>query len=146
MATLLKRVQGVDLQAARPFDYNGLRIAGSIKGRYNDLNEKIDPRAALLISNTFADGRFGVLVSAAYSKRRLNEEGFSTVRWDNGPSSQGFCAPIGLTSQGTNATQATCGPAAQGVARLPNTPANVAAYNAANDPIISTPAFRATAA
>ena len=123
----------VDLQAARPFDYNGLRIAGSIKGRYNDLNEKIDPRAALLISNTFADGRFGVLVSAAYSKRRLNEEGFSTVRWDNGPSSQGFCAPIGLTSQGTNATQATCGPAAQGVARLPNTPANVAAYNAAND-------------
>ena len=47
----------VDLQAARPFDYNGLRIAGSIKGRYNDLNEKIDPRAALLISNTFADGR-----------------------------------------------------------------------------------------
>ena len=52
-----------------------------------------------------------MLVSAAYSKRRLNEEGFSTVRWDNGPSSQGFCAPIGLTSQGTNATQATCGAA-----------------------------------
>ncbi|WP_428684728.1 TonB-dependent receptor [Sphingopyxis sp.] len=122
----------VDLQAARPFDFDGFRIAGSIKGRYNDLNQKVDPRAALLISNTFADGRFGVLVSAAYSKRRLLEEGFSTVRWDNGPSSQGFCAPIGLTSQGTNATQATCGPAAQGVARLPNTPANVAAYNLAN--------------
>lgn len=122
----------VDLQAARPFDFDGFRIAGSIKGRYNDLNQKVDPRAALLISNTFADGRFGVLVSAAYSKRRLLEEGFSTVRWDNGPSSQGFCAPIGLTSQGTNATQLTCGPAAQGVARLPNTPANVAAYNLAN--------------
>ncbi|HMO74751.1 MAG TPA: TonB-dependent receptor [Sphingopyxis sp.] len=124
----------VDLQAARPFDFDGFRIAGSIKARYNDLNEKIDPRAALLISNTFADGRFGVLVSAAYSKRRLYEEGFSTVRWDNGPSSQGWCAPIGLTSQGTNATQATCGPAAQGVARLPDTPANRAAFAAASDP------------
>lgn len=124
----------VDLQAARPFDYDGFRIAGSVKGRYNDLNDKIDPRAALLVSNTFADGRLGVLVSAAYSKRRLYEEGFSTVRWDNGPSSQGWCAPIGLTSQGTNATQATCGPAAQGVARLPDTPANRAAYLAASDP------------
>lgn len=124
----------VDLQAARPFDFDGFRLAGSVRARYNDLNQKVDPRAALLISNTFADGRFGVLVSAAYSKRRLYEEGFSTVRWDNGPSSQGWCAPIGLTSQGTNATQATCGPAAQGVARLPDTPANRAAYAAANDP------------
>lgn len=123
----------VDLQSARPFDFNGLKIAGSIKGRYNDLNRKIDPRATFLISNTFMDGRLGVLVSAAYSKRRLFEEGFSTVRWDNGASSQGWCAPIGLTSQGTNATQLTCGPAAQGVARLPNTAANVAAYTTASN-------------
>lgn len=123
----------VDLRAARPFDYKGFTVAGSIRGRYNDLNQKTDPRAAFLISDTFADGMFGALVSVAYSKRRLNEEGFSTVRWDNGVSSQGFCAPIGLTSQGTNATQATCGPAAQGVARLPSTPENVAAYNTARD-------------
>lgn len=121
----------VDLRAARPFDFKGLTITGSVRGRYNDLNRKVDPRAAFLISDTFGDGMFGALLSIAYSKRRLNEEGFSTVRWDNGPSSQGFCAPVGLTSQGTNATQATCGPAAQGVARLPNTPANVAAFNAA---------------
>jgi len=125
----------VDLQAARPFDFDGFRIAGSIKGRYNDLNEKIDPRAALLVSNTFADGLFGVLVSAAYSKRRLFEEGFSSVRYDNGPSSQGFCAPLGLTSQNTNATQANCGPVpgspVAGVPRLPNTATNVDAFNTA---------------
>ena len=125
----------VDLQAARPFDYDGLRIAGSIKGRYNDLNRKVDPRGAFLISNTFADGKFGVLLSAAYSKRRLFEEGFSSVRYDNGLSSQGFCAPLGLTSQNTTAIQATCGPAPgspiAGVARLPNTAANVDAFNTA---------------
>lgn len=118
----------VDLQSARPFDYDGFRLAGSIKGRYNDLGRDIDPRAALLISNTFADGKFGILASVAYSKRRLLEEGFSTVRWDNGASSQGWCAPLGLTSQGTNGTQATCGPAAQGVNRLSNTPSAIAAY------------------
>lgn len=124
----------VDLQAARPFDYDGFRLAGSVKARYNDLGRDIDPRAALLVSYTNPDQTFGALFSAAYSKRRLLEEGFSTVRWDNGPSAQGFCAPIGLTSRDTNATQATCGPAAAGVARLPNTPANVAAYNAAISP------------
>jgi TonB-dependent receptor len=124
----------VDLQAARPFDFDGFHITGAVRGRYNDLNRQIDPRASLMVSDTFMDGKLGVLVSAAYSKRRLLEEGFSTVRWDNGPSSQGFCAPIGLTSQGTNATQATCGPAAQGVARLPGTAASIAAYNASNDP------------
>jgi TonB-dependent receptor len=123
----------VDLQAARPFDFDGFHITGAVRGRYNDLNRKVDPRASLMVSDTFADGKVGVLVSAAYSKRRLLEEGFSTVRWDNGPSAQGFCAPIGLTSQGTNATQATCGPAAQGVARLPNTTANAAAYNLSSD-------------
>ena len=125
----------VDLQAARPFDFKGFRIAGAFKGKYNDLSRNIDPRGSLLISNTFANGKFGILGSAAYSKRRLNEEGFSTVRFDNGPSAQGFCAPLGLTSQNTTATQPNCGPTPgapiAGVPRLPNTPANVAAYNAA---------------
>jgi iron complex outermembrane recepter protein len=128
----------VDLQSARPLDYSGFKIAGSIKGRYNDLGRKIDPRAALLVSLTNDEGTLGGLVSVAYSKRRLLEEGFSTVRWDNGPSGQGFCAPLGLTSQGTTAVQANCGPTpgapVAGVPRLPNTPANVAAYNAAIDP------------
>jgi iron complex outermembrane recepter protein len=125
----------VDLQAARPLDYSGFKIAGSIKGRYNDLGRKIDPRAAFLVSSTNEEGTLGGLISVAYSKRRLLEEGFSTVRWDNGPSGQGFCAPLGLTSQGTNAIQANCGPTPgapiAGVPRLPNTPANVAAYNSA---------------
>lgn len=124
----------VDLRAARPFDLDGLTITASARGRYNDLNRQVDPRVAFLISDTFADGKLGALISMAYSKRRVLEEGFSTVRWDNGPSTQGFCAPIGLTSQGTNAAQATCGPAAQGVARLPGTPENIAAFQAASSP------------
>ncbi|MFL6659849.1 MAG: TonB-dependent receptor [Massilia sp.] len=122
----------VDLQTMRPLDLKGFNASVSVKGRYNDLSSKTDPRMAFLISNTTADRKFGVLVSGAYSKRRVYEEGFSTVRWDNGPSSGGWCSPIGVTpANPTNSTATTCGPAAQGVARLPNTPENIAAYNAA---------------
>ena len=125
----------VDLRTARPFDFApGLKATGSVQGRYNDLSQKTDPRAAFLISNTFMDGKVGALISGAYSKRRLYEEGFSTVRWDNGASSGGWCAPTGVTANPSNSTATTCGPAAQGVQRIAGTPDTIAAYNAASDP------------
>lgn len=123
----------VDLQTMRPFDLRGFNATVMAKGRYNDLSQKTDPRIGFLISNTNADNTFGALLSGAFSKRRVYEEGFSTVRWDNGPSSGGWCAPIGVTpANPTTSTATTCGPAAQGVARLPNTPENIAAYSLAS--------------
>ena len=71
----------VDLRTGRPFDYQGLTIATSLNGSYSDLTEDIDPRAAFLFSNTFADETVGVLFSAAYTERGLIDEGASTVRW-----------------------------------------------------------------
>ena len=123
----------VDLQTLRPFDLKGFNATVALKGKYNDGSEKTDPRAAFMISDTFFDRKVGVLVSGAFSKRRVLEDGFSTVRWDNGPSSGGWCAPQGAAAANpANSTATTCGPAAQGVARLPNTPENLAAYNAAS--------------
>jgi TonB-dependent receptor len=123
----------VDLQTSRPFDFKGFTATGSIEGRYNDLIGKTTPRAAFLVSSTNESRTFGALLSAAYSKRKLYEEGFSTVRWDNGPSSGGWCAPTGVTANPSTSTATTCGPAAQGVPRLTGTPANQAAYAAASD-------------
>lgn len=108
----------VDLQAARPFDFKRFVATGSVKAKYNDLSGETDPRVAFLVSDTFANNTFGLLLSGAYSKRRLFEEGFSTVRWDNGASSGGWCAP------GTG----NCGTAA----RLPVTADNTAAFNLAS--------------
>lgn len=122
----------VDLQAARPFDFNKRVITGSVKARYNDLASSTDPRLAFLASDTFAGKTVGLLVSGAYSKRKLYEEGFSSVRWDNGASSGGWCAPTGVTNNPSNSTATTCGPAAQGVARLPGNADSIAAYNAAS--------------
>ncbi|MGM9484445.1 TonB-dependent receptor [Roseateles sp. NT4] len=127
----------IDLQTARPFDLKNFAAAVSLKSTYNDLSGKATPKAAFLISNTFADKKVGVLLSGAYSERKVYEEGFSTVRWDNGPSSgntfSGWCPPQGVTANlPTGSTATTCGPAAQGVPRLPNTPENLAAYNEAS--------------
>uniref|UniRef100_UPI0028AC8B5B TonB-dependent receptor n=1 Tax=Stenotrophomonas sp. TaxID=69392 RepID=UPI0028AC8B5B len=52
--------------------------------------EKAEPRLAALISNTFADGTFGALLSVAYSERQLLEEGSNTGRWAGGTSNGGF--------------------------------------------------------
>lgn len=73
----------VDLRTARPFDHSGLVISGSLQGQYQSNADNLSPRAALLVSNTFAGGRFGVLVSAAYSITNTLEEGTSSVRWQN---------------------------------------------------------------
>jgi len=90
----------VDLYTARPFDYNEFTLVTGLKAAYNDLQGDVEPRATLLVSNTFGDGRFGVLFSAAYAERSLLEEGPSTVRWDLGSSVGGFNAgstPTGVT-------------------------------------------------
>lgn len=71
----------VDLRTGRPFDFDGLTVVTSANGMYNDLSEDVAPRGAVLISNTWGDGRFGALLSAAYTERTLTDEGSSAVRW-----------------------------------------------------------------
>lgn len=82
----------VDLRTARPFDYDGFTFAASGQASYNAMAEKADPRVAALISNTWADGTFGALLSVAYSERQALEEGSNTGRWANGPSNNNFNA------------------------------------------------------
>lgn len=91
----------VDLRAARPFDYDGFVMSASGQLGYNDLSEKTDPSASFLVSNTFADGKFGALFSLAYSERSVQDEGASTVRWDN-VASQKFGKYQGAAIDATN--------------------------------------------
>ncbi|AQR62280.1 hypothetical protein BZG35_11965 [Brevundimonas sp. LM2] len=135
----------VDLQTTRPFDYDGFTMAASVQGGYNDLSESYDPRAAFLLSNTFADGTFGALVSVAYSERNSLEEGFSSVRWApavGNNSSGGFCSPLGVTPQNAannTAAGSTAAACATGIPRPANTAANVTAYNTANQADVFVP-------
>ncbi len=129
----------VDLRAARPFDYDaGLTASFAGQMGYNDLSGTWTPRGSALLSNTWADGRVGALFSVAYSERNLYEEGFSSVRWQEGGTSgtNTFCSPLGYnprlpgnnTGRGSSATHC-----ATGNPRPANTPGNVAAYETARD-------------
>lgn len=97
----------VDLRTARPFDYKpGFTIAVSGQGSYNDLAQKASPRAAAMISWSNQDGTFGALFSAAYTKRKLVESGYSTVRWttNNAGAAPGFQSVLGTQCLTTNAS------------------------------------------
>ncbi|HEX5057469.1 MAG TPA: TonB-dependent receptor [Gammaproteobacteria bacterium] len=71
----------IQLQTARPFDFDDTTLVVSGQMGYNDLSEESDPKAAVLASTTFADGTFGILGSVSYSERTLVEKGASSVRW-----------------------------------------------------------------
>jgi iron complex outermembrane receptor protein len=114
----------VDLRTARPFDYRGFTFTASAQADYNDLNKKATPRGAFLIADQFANGTLGALVSVAYTKRKLLEEGPSTVRWAPATSfAPGFQSVGGISCLN-----------AAGTAALSPAPAACAAANAAQHP------------
>lgn len=103
----------VDLRAARPFDYDEFTLAGSAQSGYNDLSLNYDPRATFLISNRWDTGigEFGALLSAAYTRRNVLEEGSSSGRWENpsvgtqitgNPSGTAFPCPTSTVPPGAN--------------------------------------------
>jgi iron complex outermembrane recepter protein len=65
----------INIKTARPFDYSGFKFAGSADANYEENSRKAAPDASFLISDRFADGRFGVLASGSYQRRkdRLNQ-------------------------------------------------------------------------
>lgn len=71
----------VELYSAKPFDNPGPHavIGGSMA--IDNLTGEDDPRIVAMASNTFADDKFGVLVSFAQSERNIRQEGFGTVRY-----------------------------------------------------------------
>src|SRR5690606_26226477 len=71
----------VDLRTARPFDYDGFTMVVGGQMGYNSLAKEYDPRGTFLVSNTFADGHAGALLSIAYTDRTVVEEGSDSVRW-----------------------------------------------------------------
>ena len=88
----------VDLRTARPFDYGeGFTAALSGHMGYNSLSEETSPRVAGLMSWVNPEETFGANLSIAFSDRTIIEEGFSTVRWQDGNfrSVNGAACPAG---------------------------------------------------
>lgn len=90
----------VQLYTARPLAQPGFNATLSGQAYYNDVNEDINPRAGMTLSNTFADNTFGVLVNATYTERNPFQDGFGTVRWER-PTGTGFRNVNGAIIHGT---------------------------------------------
>ncbi|MGB3609432.1 MAG: TonB-dependent receptor [Cellvibrio sp.] len=65
----------VDVRTARPFDMNGFKVAGSVKALIDENSESTSPQFSGLISNTFNEDTFGVLLAVSHQERetRLNQ-------------------------------------------------------------------------
>lgn len=59
----------VNVKTPRPLDLNGFKAVVSAKGQYERNSKKVTPQAFALISDTFADGKLGLLASVSYQKR-----------------------------------------------------------------------------
>jgi len=59
----------VNITTHHPLDIGEFKAVGSAKMTYDDMSGENNPTFSGLVSNVFADGKFGVLVSAAFSKR-----------------------------------------------------------------------------
>jgi iron complex outermembrane receptor protein len=59
----------INLKTAKPFDLDGFKAVGSVKGTYDSLSESTTPTFSGLVSNTFMDDKLGVLASLSVQKR-----------------------------------------------------------------------------
>jgi iron complex outermembrane recepter protein len=80
----------VDLQAAKPFDFDEPRFVLAAQASYNDLADDTNPGASFLASDQWLEGRLGGLLSVSYDERHLIEEGANITRWTYGGSNGGW--------------------------------------------------------
>lgn len=63
----------VDVVTRRPFDFDGFALSGLVRGIYDEEADKINPNAALLISNRWETGAgdIGLLVNGSYTRTKF---------------------------------------------------------------------------
>lgn len=74
----------VSLITARPFDYEGFTAVASVKGMYESLSENTSPSFSGLVSNTFNDGKMGILFSLSHEQRDVQINRIETAGWRPG--------------------------------------------------------------
>jgi len=74
----------INVSTARPFDYEGFKAVGSVKGMYESLSEEVSPSASFLVSNTFNDGTVGALLAVSHQQRDVQINQIATGGWRPG--------------------------------------------------------------
>lgn len=74
----------VNINTARPFDFGEFKAFASAKGVFDTSVEKgntVTPEISGMVSQVFADGKFGVLFSASHSERHSRRDRIGTDGW-----------------------------------------------------------------
>ncbi|MFL6604924.1 MAG: TonB-dependent receptor [Steroidobacteraceae bacterium] len=71
----------VNIKTARPFNYSGFKFSGSADVNRDQNSGKSAPDAAFLVSDLFADGQFGALLSGSYQRRKDRLNAATTDGW-----------------------------------------------------------------
>jgi len=74
----------IDVKTARPFDSEGFQFVVSGKGVYESLSEETSPAISALVSNTFNDDTFGVLLAVSHQERTVQINRIETAGWRPG--------------------------------------------------------------
>ncbi len=82
----------VNIRTARPLDAKGFKATGSVNLAYGDLSGKTDPEYSGVISNTFADDTFGVLLGFSHKSANNRIDNYRTNRWH-----ELYALPAGLS-------------------------------------------------
>ncbi|WP_395943869.1 TonB-dependent receptor [Brevundimonas sp.] len=69
----------VNISTARPFDYSGHKLVGSVEGAYNSISEEVDPKISFLASNTWGD--WGALASFSTARRSNRTDSNSGINF-----------------------------------------------------------------
>ena len=71
----------VNVRTAKPLDIGSYKAAFNVKGVYDENSDESTPQYSGLISNTFVDGSFGVLLSFAHQERKTRRNQASIDGW-----------------------------------------------------------------
>ncbi len=91
----------IDISYPKPLDRPGFHVAASVSGSLQEESGKVVPTGGVLISNTFADDRFGILANVIYTRHDTETNNVFVHGFPGG-----YYAPCQLAGS----TAATCAP------------------------------------
>ena len=92
----------VNVKFPKPFDNPGLVLAGSFSGSVSPENGKLSPNGDFLISDTFLNDTFGILVSGSYSDIKTRQNHINIQGWE-GTHASAFATTVSGTDPGSPA-------------------------------------------
>ena len=87
----------INVLLPKPFDYDGLRVAAFAGGSLQSRDGHVRPRAGVLVSDTFADGTFGILADATYTREDTKANHVFIPGWIGNHFAPCQTGPINLT-------------------------------------------------